>query len=254
MRPFVPVIAKSLLGMSNKGIPVNAISWVVAVTAVLSTTYPAHAAVFLSISQAANPVPTSSVKGAQTGYTAFVVKLVSDGAPITAGDFTNNGGGIFVVGGAGALSQRWIDSDEDGSLDPSPKGTVLGTDLISARNHDSHWFQNSTLSEPDAASENNNVAQLPGFADDATTDWGLGSQMKYSFSLRSEAQSQVVTLAYLVIKNGANVQINGQVTVLGNGTPYQVGVPEPSSGAALAMIAIGLLRTRCRFSSASGQR
>jgi hypothetical protein len=182
-----------------------------------------------------------TAKGVQTGYTAWIVKLVSDGQPITAGDFANNGGGIF-----GPVHQRWGDVDFDDVGDPSPKSTVLGTNTTNPLNHDSHWFQNTTIAEPDAPTENN--VAVGAFADEVgppVVDWGTSDRMTYAFGLDPVSQTTSVILAYLVIPDGQTVDIRGAVTTLGNPTPYLIGFPEPASMGLFGLGGAGLLG-RCR--------
>ncbi len=215
----------------------------------------ASAATIVSLVPAANPNPT----GIPTGYAAYKAVLTST-TGIGAVDFATGGFGITGVSGT-RFAQRW---DYNADTEDYAQ-TVASTATTAAVLRDSHFlfspsytgaasdgFKSVSTIGDNEANDFVNLSSQQADTGSPTlavngSDYGTGTLLETSAGVALAYQSPTLTLAYLVIPSTGSVRFFGEIGAVGGAVEsfdQTVAVPEPTSIAALAGVALLGLRRR----------
>jgi autotransporter-associated beta strand protein len=167
------------------------------------------------------------------GYAAYILRLTSDEGPIAAVDFSSGSYGIF-----GPLVQRWTSSNEDGVYDePSPGYLPSQNVAASGGNFDSHFLSVTSPLTMGAPSEDATIvpagSQFGSFpTSDLLKGYGQGSKLTACYGIIGAYQKSTLDLAYLVIPDGATINVKGLVAPAGssNSVPIVTARAWTSSG------------------------
>jgi len=233
-----------------------------AACAALGLTAATQAAVTVQIVSKGTPTNGATVA---TGYTGYVIRLVSDSGNITAVDASTGALGI-----TGRMVQRWTDSDGDDVPEVSSPG-YLGPDNSTgnANNFDSHYLSHpanpANPADPfnaDAVSPNETFGSgtfggpgaNPPFPNNVSNGpfvgvGGPNGTLKVSVGIKAFAQATTFDLAYVVLPNTATDSFSASVATANGTFPVSASIPpipEPTTLSLAGLGALGMLARRRR--------
>jgi autotransporter-associated beta strand protein len=153
------------------------------------------------------------------GYSAFTLRLSTDGELIRAVDFSTHMQGIF-----GPFVQQWTSTFEDGTYDAMSPGWNGAQNLGPTwMNFDSHFLpvgQTLAMIPPTEDATFGPVGSQFGAFPANTTQvgYGQGSLLRSSYGMMLSSQRTSLDLAYLVIPNTGTILVNGLASI-GEGLP-----------------------------------
>jgi hypothetical protein len=188
------------------------------------------------------------------GFTAHVIRLTSDSGEIIAFDLSSTGHGLF-----GPMVQRWTSSAGDGRYDTKTVIHPAQNTSPGAMNFDSHLFPitSASFAYPDPGfDESLGSGGIPlsgggvGGGMPLNTDFagvgvsGLDGFMTGQYLIPGIDRSAVWDLAYVVLRNGDEALLRGQVLVATAGGNFAVQIPEPLSSLVAPILLAVLTRPR----------